>query len=101
MVRTAFGDSKESYGGEDWGEYLLPCMGVLQGNKAGPQIWAIVSSTIFEALRKHGFGVKFCSSISKFAFRLCGFAYVDDSDLIADGDTAESTHAKMQETIDC
>ena len=101
VIRTAFGDSKESYGGEDWGEYLLPCMGIFQGNKAGPQIWAIISSTIFGALREHNFGVKFCTSISKLTFRLCGFAYVDDSDLIADGETADSTHHKMQETINC
>ena len=100
-VITAFGDSTETYGGEDWGGFLLPCMEALQGNKAGPQIWAIISSTIFDALRKHGFGVPFCSPILKFTFRLCGFAYVNDSDLIADGDSTEATHAKMQETITC
>ena len=101
VVRTAFGDSKDSVGGDDWGPYSLPCMGMFQGNKAGPQIWAIISSTIFEALRKHGHGVSFCSAISALTFRLCGFAFVDDSDLIADGDTADICHSKMQATIKC
>ena len=101
VVRTAFGDSTSTIGGEDWGQYLLPCMGMFQGNKAGPPIWAIISSTIFDALRKQGYGVSFCSAISALTFRLCGFAFVDDSDLIADGDTAEAAHLKMQETITC
>ena len=47
VVRKAFGDSTSSVGGEDWGQYLLLCMGMFQGNKAGPPIWAIISSTDF------------------------------------------------------
>ena len=59
VVRTAFGDSTDSYGGDDCGEFQLPCMGVFQGNKAGPPIWSIVSSIIFDALRKQGYKFNF------------------------------------------
>ena len=65
VVRTAFGDSDDTYGGEENGSYKFPCMGSFQGNKAASQIWSIISSTIFDALRKKGFGVNFCTAISQ------------------------------------
>ena len=45
-VRTAFGDSKESFGGEEWRE-MEALMGVGQGNGAGPAIWAVISTVFF------------------------------------------------------
>ena len=76
-VRTAFGDSEKYYGGDD----LLPheCFpqGVVQGNAAGPTIWAILSSTIFEVLHSRGHSTFFCSAISRQLFTLLGFMYVD------------------------
>ena len=100
IVRTAFGDSTDSYGGDDNGDFRLPCMGFFQGNKGGPPIWSIISSTIFDILRAKGYGVQFCSALSHCTFILCGFAYVDDSDLIADGETPLLCHQKMQATIE-
>mmetsp|Transcript_7610 Transcript_7610/g.11299 ORF Transcript_7610/g.11299 Transcript_7610/m.11299 type:complete len:146 (-) Transcript_7610:3086-3523(-) len=50
LVRTAFGNSADSFGGDEWGEFTLPCMGAFQRNKAGPPIWTILSSIIFNAL---------------------------------------------------
>ena len=49
-MRTAFGDSDESFGGKLWSE-LEPLFGVGQGNGAGPAIWTIISS-IFLTYRK-------------------------------------------------
>jgi hypothetical protein len=40
-IRTAYGDSEETYGGDLW--VILPMQGVYQGNGAGPLIWAVVS----------------------------------------------------------
>ena len=50
-VRTAFGDSDESFGGENWRD-LEALMGVGQGNGAGPVIWAVISTVFFDTLRK-------------------------------------------------
>ena len=70
-IRTLFGDSDITWGGEylidllDWENYP---QGVLQGNAAGPTIWSLLSSIIFEILHKRGFAVEFCTSISKELF---------------------------------
>jgi hypothetical protein len=37
-IRTAHGDSEETYGGDLW---VIPMQGVYQGNGAGPLIWAL------------------------------------------------------------
>ena len=54
-VRTAYGDSHDTYGGcttDDWENYP---QGILQGNACGPTVWALISSIIFECLHKRGF----------------------------------------------
>ena len=101
-IRTLFGDSDITWGGqdiedlEDWENYP---QGVLQGNAAGPAIWSLISSIIFEILHKRGFAVKFCTSISKEIFCLVGFAYVDDSDLIQQGSDPATVLSSMQALI--
>ena len=101
-IRTLFGDSFITYGGElfadlaDWKNYP---QGVLQGNAAGPTIWLLLSSMIFETLHTRGFAVEFCTSISKELFQLVGFAYVDDSDLIQTGTDPVIVLASMQDLI--
>ena len=61
-VRTAYGDSEDSYGGEKW---ETDPSGICQGNGAGPAIWALVSLPLFDCLRAKGFGAKFTSAIEK------------------------------------
>ena len=101
-IRTLYGDSKITWGGDslsdlkDWTNYP---QGVLQGNACGPTIWALVSSIIFEILHKRGFAVPFCTSISQEVFKLVGFAYVDDSDLIQTGTNPIEVLASMQRLI--
>ena len=101
-IRTLYGDSKITWGGDtlsnikDWKNYP---QGVLQGNACGPTIWALVSSIIFEILHKRGFAVEFCTSISQEVFKLVGFAYVDDSDLIQTGTNPIDVLASMQRLI--
>ena len=45
-VRTCHGDSKRSFGGEDW-RHLYPLHGVGQGNGAGSAIWAVIITMFF------------------------------------------------------
>ena len=58
MIRTAFGDSDITYGGEDIGDWENQPQGVLQGNTAGPDIWSALSSVIFNVLHSRGFAEK-------------------------------------------
>ena len=101
-IRTLYGDSTITWGGdsltnlENWNNYP---QGVLQGNACGPTIWALVSSIIFEILHKRGFAVKFCTTLSKEVFKLVGFAYVDDSDLIQTGSNPITVLSSMQKLI--
>ena len=84
-VRTYFGDSEITYGGDEIEDWLNKPQEVLQENASGPTIWSLISSIIFEVLHKRGFAVEFCTSISRELFKLVGFAYVDDSDLMQMG----------------
>ncbi len=59
-VRTAYGNSEETYGGDTTpDQFIAPPQGVYQGNRNGPPVWSVISSTVFSILRKEGFGVKF------------------------------------------
>jgi hypothetical protein len=77
-VRTIYGDAKKSFGGNLW---LVPCQGLGQGNGAGPQIWAVVSTSVLNYLRSEGYGVAFKTSISGDHIRFAGYAFVNDTDI--------------------
>ena len=87
-VRTAFGDSESSYHADN-PQFLLPVQGTGQGNGAGPSIWSILCSTIFEILHKEGYSSTFCYALSRGLYNICGFAYVDDCDLLYLGNDAD------------
>ena len=93
-IRTAFGLSKYTFGGLS-SKFRKPPQGMGQGNGAGPSIWSILSSTVFDLLHEQGFSTPFCYSLSMGLYQLCGFSYVDDCDLIADGDDASEVHQKL------
>ena len=97
-IRTAYGDSEETYGGEEDDDQH----GASQGNGAGPAIWALVSSPLLEILRKNGYGAKLLSPIKKEFFHLCGFAFVDDTDTVQvmePGTSTEELIAIAQEEL--
>lgn len=99
-VRTAFGDSSFTYGGQIENDtWLLPPQGVLQGNGSGPTIWSILSSCIFQILRKRGQCNSFRSAIRNLLLELSGFAYVDDTDLLQVNDTVEEVVCYMQQKL--
>ena len=98
-IRTMYGDSFLTYGGDDIGDWSNYPQGVLQGNASGPTIWVLVSSIIFDILHKRGFAVHICSCISKEVFKLVGFSYVDDCDLIQSGLAPKDVLNSMQRLI--
>ena len=93
QVRTAYGDSKDYYGGEDWDRSPS---GICQGNGAGPAIWALVSSPLLDIVREAGYGAKLKSALGETELHLAGFAFVDDADTIQTGDLGESTESLLR-----
>jgi len=83
-VRTAFGDSEDTFEGEHWRE-LEALMEVGQGNGAGPAIWAVISTIFFNTLRNNGYGALLSAPFSKVNVNLAGFGFVDDTDLLQTG----------------
>jgi hypothetical protein len=73
-IRTIYGDSELSFTGELW---TVPIQGMGQGNGAGPQIWALMSTSVLDLLRAEGYGAILQSSYlrprdSLCWLRLCG-----------------------------
>ena len=97
-VRTAFGDSNDTYKGDN-PMFLHPVQGACQGNGAGPSIWALICSTVFEVLKKEGYSSTFCYAISCGCYQLCGFAYVDDCDLVVAGEEIQDILHSIQSML--
>ncbi len=97
-VRTLFGDSTKTFGGNPE-RYFRPPQGTGQGNGAAPSIWTILSSTIFDILHAEGYSTKFIFGISLGLFHLCGFSYVDDCDLLMTGDCPYKLAEEFQDLL--
>jgi len=91
-IRTLFGDSQISTGMDLW---AVPISGIGQGNGAGPQIWAIVSTPILDMLRDAGFGASFKLAVSRNQVSFVGYSFVNDTDLIQTGPTITSTDLEV------
>ena len=82
---------------------MVPIQGVGQGNGAGPQIWAVVSTPVFNMLRSMGFGAHLKATISGDRLEFVGFAFVDDADLIETArntlETVQEVAARMQDSL--
>ena len=89
-IHTVFGDSEVGFSGA---LYVVPIQGVGQGNGARPQIWAVVSTPVFNMLRSLGFGAHLKATISGARLEFVGFAFVD-ADLV---EIARSTVETVQE----
>ena len=103
-VRTVYGEAKQYFGGEQAKLFAVPIQGVGQGNGAGPQIWAIVSTPVLQLLRREGFNVFFKFAISDESISFVAYAYVDDADNIVNCIEEEATYYdvldKMQSSMD-
>ena len=49
-IRTVYGDSDVTYGGDTLGDLTNYQQGIIQGNTDGPDIWSVLSSVIFEII---------------------------------------------------
>ena len=79
-VRTPFGYSNTTYGGDTWSVPLNPPpQGLGQGNGAAPDIWAILRTLLLNCLRKLGHGSALKCCISGDTTRLVGYYFVYDS----------------------
>jgi hypothetical protein len=97
-TRTIFGQSERGYQSKS----LIPIQGVGQGNGAGPQIWALVSTPILNMLRAKGLGAAFRSAITSDEILLGGYAFVDDTDLVTsqlNSNRGDQVASKMQESL--
>ena len=82
-VRTVYGDSNLTYGGETiTKEFNNFMMGICQGNGYTPQLWSIIGFIVFSSLRTQGFGIHFVNYFTTEIEQLVGFSYVDDCDMI-------------------
>jgi len=97
-ICTTFGDSKISASRTTW---QAPIAGIGQGNGAGPQIWAAVSSLILDLMRQEGFYAHLIASISRMK-KMVGFAFVDDTDLCVFGPqvTRQMVRDELQKSVD-
>ena len=102
QVRTSYGDSVASFGGNQW---EIPVHGVGQGNGAGPAIWAAVSTPVLNMMRSEGFGTFFKTALTNEDIRFVGYAFVDDTDLCetcrTDITTATEVANRMQDALQC
>jgi len=82
-------------------EWTLPTAGIGQGNGARLQIWVAVSSPLFEIMPAKGFLATFICAIAKEHRSMVGFAFVDDTDLIASNPSqvASKVTEKMQQSL--
>lgn len=97
-VRTLFGDSTGTYGGEiDKDLFEFPAQGTGQGNGTAPSIWSVLSLTIFDILHEAGYGTTtFVYALSSGLFWLCGFSYVNDCDLFRLGDNVDIVVSELK-----
>jgi hypothetical protein len=100
FVRSSFGISEKSFHASEVNDIAI--QGIGQGNGAGPQIWAAVSTVLLNALRSTGAGGHFTTAITGREFDFVGYAFVDDTDLIATnrlGTNSDATLNSMQEAL--
>jgi hypothetical protein len=95
-IRTAYGDSEDTYGGDMW---VIPMQGVYQGNGAGPLNWAVGSSLLLDIMREEGFGIFYQTSLSAQVIRFVGYAFVDDTDLVQTGKDGSETGLEILEQM--
>ena len=91
---------KKEYGGSNltYGRDTIPkrfshfMMVIFQGNGCAPQLWSIIHSIVFSALRNQGFGIHFVNYSTAEISQLVGFSYGDNCDMIQSDDDIEATH---------
>jgi len=77
-VWSTYGNSQMAQGQKEWGKHIA---GISQGSRVGPQIWAAVSTPLFQILAEEGFLATIICTISSHEQSIVGFGFIDDTDL--------------------
>jgi len=67
--------------GQNYKDWKAAIAGIGQGNGAGPQIWAAISTVLFKVMREDGFFAKLVCAMSRTELPLSRFSFVDDINL--------------------
>jgi hypothetical protein len=94
-IRTSYGDSEKTYKA---GKRKFHS--ILQGNGAGPTIWAMMSSPMLDRMRDKGYGVKLKLDEEDNDVIIPGFAFVDDVDLIQELEGEEDIRSPQHAVIE-
>lgn len=78
FIRTEFGDSTISFGGEEITR-SDPLHGLGQGIANGPPVCNVLSTPLFDMLRRVGYGVKMVSAIGSEELHFVAYSIVDDT----------------------
>jgi len=70
--------------------WAVPVVGIGQGNGAGLQIWAVVSTPILNLLQQEGYGAAFQALVSGDLIQFVRYSFVNNTDLIQTGPTIHS-----------
>jgi hypothetical protein len=101
FLRTGYGDSKDSSGGNR--ENPIKTQGMCQGNTASPAAWTVTSIPMINPHRHKGHGAHFIAPISGRKGQLVGEIFVDDTNLIHLNmqliETTEAAHRKFQDSV--
>ena len=76
-LQIAYGVSTSAYFGSD----LMPFQGVIQGNRAVPVFWLIISILLIHYLYALGLVSKHSTLISGIVFQFAALIYMDDTNL--------------------
>ena len=101
FIRTAYGNSKNSYGPARPPE--LPYQGALQGNGAAGFSWTGISSPLIESMRSLGHGYTTSAALTGTPTKFVCFTFVDDCDLDVSGQpdhSAASLTLARQQALD-
>jgi hypothetical protein len=99
FIQTAHGLSDSSF--QASAIHPTAIQGIGQGNGAGPQLWAAISTVVLNMLRSQGMGGYFEAPISRKTLHIVGYAYVDDTDIITYSSRLNNQQviAQMQQNI--
>ena len=82
-VRTSFGESKSTCGGDNWAVNISPPPQSLgKGNGADPYIWDRVSNPLLNCLRDAGHEAALKCCISGYTKRLLEYSFTNDSKIV-------------------
>jgi hypothetical protein len=96
-IRTAFGISQQSYGGD----LKVPVQGLGQGNGAAPTGWALISTPLINMMQTAGFGLQIVTSLSAVLISFLCYAFVDNTDLINTAPNLDTKGANAMRDMRC